>query len=93
MNHETKRLELTGDVDRNTEMLIIAPKAAERVLWNGKVITRGPSDYGVLATLIESAVNPTAFKLPALGPWKHHDALPEIQRDYAVSNEAWVCKP
>ncbi|KAM7208335.1 family 35 glycosyl hydrolase [Naviculisporaceae sp. PSN 640] len=90
MNYQAKRLELTGDVDESTEMLIIAPKAAERVLWNGKAIPRGISDYGVIATFIESTVSPTSFKLPALGLWKHHDALPEIQRDYPVSNETWV---
>lgn len=40
--------------------------------------------------LTATAASPESFTLPALGPWKWHDSLPEIQPNYTASPQAWV---
>ena len=91
MNQKT--LELTGDIDRGGPLFVIAPSEATTVSWNGKKLCRSHSDFGVMRTHVGPSVSkPFEFKLPTLGPWRHHDGLPEIGPDYVVSSEAWICK-
>ncbi|KAK4214137.1 family 35 glycosyl hydrolase [Rhypophila decipiens] len=90
INYENKTIMLTGDIETGGRMLVVAPKGIQSVLWNGRSATRFYSDFQIMDTFVESSAKPSEFKLPALGPWKHHDTLPEIGADYVVSNETWV---
>ncbi|KAM7200018.1 family 35 glycosyl hydrolase [Rhypophila sp. PSN 637] len=90
INYENKTIMLTGDIETGGRMLVVAPKEIQSVIWNGRSAARFYSDFQIMDIFVESYAKPSEFKLPALGPWKHHDALPEIAADYVVSNETWV---
>ncbi|KAK3315775.1 beta-galactosidase B [Apodospora peruviana] len=93
INYSTKTLELTGDVDDVHQIIAIVPRQAERITWNGKGFSRIASNFGVLELSLWDDLKAKGlkdFKLPALGPWRYHDSLPEIGVDYVVSDETWV---
>jgi len=97
VNHKTEELEITGDLDeqqmaKGTQIHIFAASKLlqGRVLWNGKEVQKGPRDGSVLRAFLPPDRASTKFKLPDLGPWKHHDSLPEIDVDYTTSDKTWI---
>lgn len=90
LNAATKTLELTGDLDGDsTPIYIFAPKAACSVSWNGKKLEIVSRNGKLLKATL---AGPASFALPALGPWKSRDSLPEITAGYSASSEAWIGK-
>lgn len=87
---ETKTLELTGDIDNsNTTIRVFAPRKACLITWNGERLKIESKDGNLITARI---AGPKDFELPALGPWKYNDGLPEVDPQYALSSNAWVGK-
>lgn len=78
---------LTGDVANATTITVFAPKSISCLRWNDKELTITSSKEGILTAEVGGKVE---FSLPALGPWKAADSLPEIQSNYSATSQAWV---
>jgi hypothetical protein len=90
MNMTTKTLELTGDSEPNETLLyVFAPRSACSVSWNGKKLAIIGKSGGLLKASL--GVSGT-YELPALGPWKSYNSLPEISVGYNASSDGWVGK-
>lgn len=81
-------LQLTGDVDGSTQAITIFTPSITTVTWNGKQLAITKDGNMITATLD----GPEDFSLPALGPWKWQDTLPEIKSNYTVSDNVWISK-
>lgn len=81
-------LELTGDLDNSTETITILAPSVSAVTWNGKSIPVITKDGNLIVAAVDGPAG--SFVLPALGPWKWQDSLPEIQSNYSASSQAWV---
>lgn len=83
----TKTLAITGDEEEATTMTIFAPRSLDSISWNGeKVHIKSQNDN----MYVVSVEGPASFELPALGPWRYTDSLPEIASDYSPTSAAWV---
>lgn len=82
-----RTLALKGDIDNSTEPIAIFAPSVTSVTWNGKPVTITSQDGNLLYATLDG---PPDFTLPALGPWKWHDSLPEIQANYTTSTIAWI---
>ncbi|KAJ0106756.1 hypothetical protein J7T55_001280 [Diaporthe amygdali] len=82
-----KTLELVGDIDGATNTLTIFAASVDAVAWNGVELSTVSKDGNMLTATVQG---PESFTLPALGPWKWHDSLPEIQPNYTVSPSVWT---
>ncbi|KAF8915220.1 beta-galactosidase, domain 2-domain-containing protein [Mucidula mucida] len=78
---------LTGDVNKDTILSIVAPAAVSSILWNGASLDL---EVGVSAqggwTAVVPFVDPQII-LPKLEGWKYRDSLPELLADY--DDSAW----
>jgi hypothetical protein len=89
MNRATRTLELTGDSEANeTALYVFAPKSACSVSWNGKKLAITATNGGLRKASFDDASG--TYKLPALGPWKSEDSLPEISASYDASSAGWI---
>ncbi|KIJ53629.1 glycoside hydrolase family 35 protein [Sphaerobolus stellatus SS14] len=80
---------LTGDIQKVTDLTIIAPSAVKSISWNGKQVTSGKASSGVgLAARLNDI--PKLPALPSLKSlvWKSADSLPEIAPSFDDSK--WV---
>lgn len=88
-NETGRSLALTGDADKETEITVFASASLCSITWNGKKLELVSRDGNTFTAKIEG---PATFDLPGLGPWKVHDSLPEIAKDYEATSESWVGK-
>ena len=87
---ETKTLQLTGDIDSSTTTIrVFAPRKACSITWNGAPLKIESKDGNLITA---KAAGPREIDLPALGPWKYDDGLPEVDPKYTPSTNAWVGK-
>jgi hypothetical protein len=90
MNMTSKTLELTGDSDSNqTVLYVFAPRSACSISWNGKKLAITAANGSLLKASLQGSGN---YTLPALGPWKSHDSLPEVSVSYNATSGSWVGK-
>lgn len=83
-NLNQEQLELRGDLKESTRLTIIGISGVRRITWNGFPITGDLHALasGVFSVPLEMRNDLVGFEPPTLGPWKYHDSLPEIGRDY-----------
>ncbi|KAJ5818332.1 Glycoside hydrolase family 35 [Penicillium riverlandense] len=73
---------LVGDNANTTSLEVyVGSSKVRKIKWNGKEIQTKRTAYGSLIGTAQGAEN-TKISLPALGPWKAQDTIPEIQPDY-----------
>ncbi|KAK1986708.1 family 35 glycosyl hydrolase [Colletotrichum cereale] len=82
-----RSLALSGDADKETTMTVFAPASLCSITWNGNKVEILSRDGNAFTARIEG---PVKFEVPALGPWKVHDSLPEIATDYEATSDSWV---
>ncbi|KAJ1324574.1 beta-galactosidase-like protein [Microdochium nivale] len=89
---DSKTLALTGDLANvTTTISVFAPRAVEKVTWNGRDVEITSREHGILVGRLDSAgASAESFKLPPLTGWKAADGLPEIGREYDASSRAWI---
>jgi len=88
LNQDTNTLELTGDTDGSDQITtVFAASKAGSVTWNGRNMEILSKNGNMLAFKTPTA---SPFSLPALGRWKVHDSLPEIQANYTPSLKTWT---
>ncbi|KAH8645474.1 glycoside hydrolase superfamily [Xylariales sp. PMI_506] len=78
---------ITGDTVNATSIEVFAPSAVKAIVWNGKHLKTARASSGGLQGSLEG---PTSVTLPALGPWKAQDSLPEVQVSYIDTGLAWL---
>ncbi|KZL72031.1 beta-galactosidase B (glycosyl hydrolase family 35) [Colletotrichum tofieldiae] len=86
-NETGRSLALTGDADKETTITVFASASLCSITWNGKKVELISRDGNTFTAKIEG---PAKFEVPALGPWKVHDSLPEIATDYEATSKSWV---
>ncbi|KAH0423248.1 beta-galactosidase b [Colletotrichum camelliae] len=86
-NETGRSLALSGDADKETTITVFASESICGITWNGKKLEIASREGNVFTAKIEG---PAEFSLPALGPWKVHDSLPEIAIDYKPTSDSWV---
>ncbi|KAI8222604.1 putative beta-galactosidase B [Colletotrichum sp. SAR 10_86] len=86
-NETGRSLALYGDADKATTVTVFASESICGITWNGKKLEIASREGNVFTAKIEG---PAEFSLPALGPWKVHDSLPEIATDYKPTSDSWV---
>jgi beta-galactosidase len=68
---------------------VFASKKVHAITWNGDKVDLDSKHDGIYTFAIEG---PTSFELPKLGGWKWTDSLPEISKNYTLSDNVWVGK-
>ncbi|TKW48480.1 putative beta-galactosidase B [Colletotrichum tanaceti] len=86
-NETSRGLDLRGDADKETTITVFASASLCSLTWNGAKLEILSRDGNVFTAKIGG---PPTFELPALGPWKVHDSLPEIAVDYEATSDSWV---
>ncbi|KXH35121.1 glycosyl hydrolase family 35 [Colletotrichum simmondsii] len=86
-NETGRSLALSGDADQETTITVFASESICGITWNGKKLELLSREGNVFTAKIEG---PAKFEVPALGPWKVHDSLPEIATDYEATSDSWV---
>ncbi|KAK6224828.1 glycosyl hydrolase family 35 [Colletotrichum tabaci] len=86
-NETGRGLDLRGDADKETTITVFASASLCSLTWNGKKLEILSRDGNIFTAKIDG---PPKFELPALGPWKVHDSLPEIATDYEATSDSWV---
>ena len=83
-NLNQEQLELHGDLKESTRLTIIGISGVRRITWNGSPITEDLHTLasGVFSVPLQMRRDLVGFELPTLDPWKYHDSLPEIGREY-----------
>lgn len=82
-------LALTGDLEKDVELQVVAPKSVKKITWNGDDIhVSSSSSSSVLSGQVKPKNNLSAVKIPKLTGWKFKDSLPEVQPGFDDSN--WV---
>ena len=79
-----EQLELRGDLKESTRLTIIGLSGVRRITWNDSPITQDLHTLAsdVFSVPLDMRRNLVGFEPPSLGPWKYHDSLPEIGREY-----------
>ncbi|KAK1990835.1 hypothetical protein LX36DRAFT_716493 [Colletotrichum falcatum] len=83
----SRRLALSGDADGDTTVAVFASASLLSITWNGDEVDIISRDGNAFAVKIRG---PVEFEVPALGPWKVHDSLPEIAADYEATSDGWI---
>ncbi|KIJ38578.1 glycoside hydrolase family 35 protein [Sphaerobolus stellatus SS14] len=81
-------LALTGDLEKDVKLDVIAPKSVKRITWNGEDVHVSSSSSSVLTGQVTPRNALTAVTAPKLTGWKFKDSLPEIQSTFDDSK--WV---
>ncbi|TKA81502.1 hypothetical protein B0A49_00554 [Cryomyces minteri] len=89
MSSDAQTIELTGDYTNATAVEVFAAESVNTISWNGQSLKTTKTQYGSLTAQV-AAPDTKGFSLPALGPWKVHDSLPERLPSYSDSGPAWV---
>lgn len=88
-DEESKHLDVYGDLDKDTTITIWGPSNLCSISWNSEkaaIVSKHGNQYVI------EVEGPPEVEIPALGPWKYTDALPEIASDYETSSSTWIGK-
>ncbi|EJU05035.1 glycoside hydrolase family 35 protein [Dacryopinax primogenitus] len=81
-------LELRGDLNDTTYLVVLAPSSVTKVTWNGDEVeldagtSKVPSATGVLTATLTPKLTASSISLPSLNEWKYADSLPEVSGSY-----------
>ena len=79
-------LNLRGDTDSTTNLVVFAPRAIASITWNGHLTAFHTNSFGIPAQ--STLPGPPAVTLPALTNWKFQAESPESQPGF--NDASWV---
>jgi hypothetical protein len=80
-------LNIIGDLNVSTSVLVVASPLVEKLQWNGDNLNAKKNDWGAWEATL-AGPEESSLAQPILSEWRHADSLPEIEGEYDDSH--WV---